>query len=708
VPRAPALRVGRWPLRARRSRALAVPLGANTSSSAVAAAPRRRVWHTAGRAAVPPEPGRLQTNALVNVARAVRGCRTRGDDRLETRAYAVKRLLWRWGHAERSGHYARSIWQLVDGLAPIMGWGPVPARDDPRRQRWLRAHAANVRRWLADLQAAGIISYTGETDNLGMDWRTLITLNHAPAPPSEQMEAARSRMASWARRRRSAARRHRSDRRRRGRRLEAIRHSSHPPSAAARRRLAIARCLAAHDRRRVAAVERQLADSGRRKLRTHHLGSSDFVGAPKALSTSASGNHDLCRDRTGVTRARASASTGAWSADRGTKTASLTVVRSNAPGERAGWDESALLGRVAARLAARQPVLEIIAAQATSRALDVVWWTLARGWPSWRLQEAWVLWRHGATYVAEWGAAAAGPLEHGDLERLRRAVTRIERHAAARPTGFPAGGLATLAHIAAVAAERDSKPLTLHYAIRALDQLSRRMRGCATAADPRRLQHMADRARRRQLPSSEPALRFAWRTTAAPRWPRWVALDDHGDPLLVNGELVTRDEFVPRPGYEHQPWVAPRRTDPCYLEVLRTAHLLAGLWPPVHTDGRAIVASRSDHDPSDERPRARPEGPPPPADRRAHADPADLELTQHTGIALRDAQRIDIDLRDSILAARRAEQRERDAQAREALWARLAVIHDRSGCVSASSADHPTPRAAAQRATEPRRKPATQ
>ncbi len=646
-------------------------LGANTSPSGAAAASRRRVWHPAGRAALPPEPGRLQTNALVNVARAARGCHTRGDDRLETRAYAVKRLLWRWGHAERSGHYARSIWQIVEGLAPIMGWGPVPARDDPRRQRWLRAHAANVRRWLADLQAAGIISYTGETDNLGLDWRTLITLHHAPTPPLARLETARLRMASWARRRRSAARRHRSDRRRRGRRLETIRRSSYPPSAAARRRLAIARCLAAHDRRRVAAVERQLASNGRRELRTHHRGSSDFVGATKALSASASGSHDVCGDRTGVTRAHTSASTGVWSADRSTETTSLTVVRSDAPGENAGWDESALLGRVAARLAARQPVLDIIAAQATSRALEVATWTLARGWPSWRLKEAWVVWRHGATYVAEWGAAAAGPLEVGDLERLRRAATRIERHTEARPTGFPTGGLATLSHIAAVAAERDTKPLTLHYGIRALDQLSRSMRGCATAADPRRLQRCADRARRRQLPTSEPAPRFSWHMTAVPRWPRWVALDDHGDPLLVDGELVIRDEFAPLPGYEHQPWVAPQRTDPTYLEVLRTAHLLAGLWPPVHTDGRAIVANRSDYDLSDERRRARPGGPRPPADRRAHADPADLELAQHTGMPLRDAQRIAVDLRDSVLATLRAQQREREARARRALWARL-------------------------------------
>jgi hypothetical protein len=208
---------------------------------------------------------------------------------------------------------------------------------------------------------------------------------------------------------------------------------------------------------------------------------------------------------------------------------------------------------------------------------------------------------------------------------------------------------------------------------RALDQLSRRMRGCATAADPGRLQRCADRARRRQVPSPRPAPRFSWHTHASPRWPRWVALDDHGDPVLVDGELVIRDEFAPLPGYERQPWVAPQRTDPSYLEVLRSAHLLAGLWPPVHTDGRAIVASRNDHDLPDERRRTRPAGPRPPADRRAHVDPADLELAQHTGIALRDAQRIDIDLRDSILATRRAEQREQDARSRQALWAGLAA-----------------------------------
>lgn len=43
---------------------------------------------------------------------------------------------------------------------------------------------------------------------------------------------------------------------------------------------------------------------------------------------------------------------------------------------------------------------------------------------------------------------------------------------------------------------------------------------------------------------------------------------------------------------------------------------------------------------------------------------------------LRDAQRIAVELRDSVLAAHRVEQRERYAWSRQALWARLAVIHD--------------------------------
>ncbi|MCA1678986.1 MAG: hypothetical protein LC777_08610 [Actinobacteria bacterium] len=50
----------------------------DTSSAIAAPAPRARRWHPAAKAPLPPEPGRLQTNALVNVARHARDCRTLG------------------------------------------------------------------------------------------------------------------------------------------------------------------------------------------------------------------------------------------------------------------------------------------------------------------------------------------------------------------------------------------------------------------------------------------------------------------------------------------------------------------------------------------------------------------------------------------------------------------------------------------------------
>lgn len=589
--------------------------------------------------ALPPEPGRLQTNALVNVARSARGCRTRGDDRLETRAYAVKRLLWRWGHAERSGHYARSIWQLVDGLAPIMGWGPVPARDDPRRRRWLRAHAANVRRWLDDLQAAGIISYTGETDNLGMDWRTLITLHQVPAPPLEQLRAAQRRMATWARRRRAAAARRRRRRARgRGRSLEAIRRSSQTPGAAARRRLAIARGLATRERRGPAAVEMQLDGRELSKLRTHHRGSSNCVGATStAISTNHVEGSNACGARTGVCARQDQPNdvgvtrhppTGPATVD-----AAVSAVAATASPRIGGtgpvfaskgvvpWDESALQERVAAHLAARQSVWDLIAAQAAGRAAEVAGWTLDRGWPVGRMREAWVVWRFGSLCAGELGAAPAGRLEGDDLVRLRRALGRYERYATARPPGFPAGGLAVLAAVAAIAAERDARPLRLRFAIRVLDQLSRRMRAAATVNDPRRRDRAAARARRRHTSPRAGGAMFAFRTAA---WPGWVALDDDGDPLLDGDELV----LVQRPGIQ----AAPDGDDPSYLRTLRDAQLISRLWPRANADGRTLMAEHdSTYDLDAERRRARPGPYAPPTDRRELAWLGGMSLAAAAG-----------------------------------------------------------------------------
>jgi hypothetical protein len=95
--------------------------------------------------------------ALLGRARQARGCRTPGDDRIETRVYAVKRYLFRLGHAERSARFATSIEQLVVGLAPVMGWGSVPA-GRAERARFVRGHRRSVQRWLDDLEAAGVVA----------------------------------------------------------------------------------------------------------------------------------------------------------------------------------------------------------------------------------------------------------------------------------------------------------------------------------------------------------------------------------------------------------------------------------------------------------------------------------------------------------------------------------------------------------------------
>ena len=119
-----------------RLRALAVPLERTSALSS-----RRASSSGIGRRSepLPPEPGRLVVCALLGRARRERGCVTPGDDRLETRAYAVKRYLFRLGHAARSARYATSIEQLVVGLAPVMGWGPVPR--ERRGARAVRARA---------------------------------------------------------------------------------------------------------------------------------------------------------------------------------------------------------------------------------------------------------------------------------------------------------------------------------------------------------------------------------------------------------------------------------------------------------------------------------------------------------------------------------------------------------------------------------------
>jgi hypothetical protein len=141
---------------------------------------------------LPPEAGRLVMHALLARARRERGCTTPGDDGLEARVYAVKRYLFRLGHAARSGRYASSVEQLVVGLAPVMGWGAVPV-DVGERRRFVAAHRRSVQRWLDDLQASRIAAHEPERDSRGLWWRTQIVLLAAPQPEASELEAARRR-----------------------------------------------------------------------------------------------------------------------------------------------------------------------------------------------------------------------------------------------------------------------------------------------------------------------------------------------------------------------------------------------------------------------------------------------------------------------------------------------------------------------------------
>jgi hypothetical protein len=190
--------------------------------------------------------------ALLGRARRARGCVTPGDDRLETRAYAVKRYLFRLGHTARSARYACSVEQLVVGLAPVMGWGAIPA-SRAERARFVRAHRKSVQRWLDDLQAAGVAAHEPERDARGWWWRTQIVLLTAPAPTAEELHVAQYRARGWRARERARAR---------GRRcacaLATIRSRASEPQRNTRSRLARARAGAAHEARRRADVEAQI------------------------------------------------------------------------------------------------------------------------------------------------------------------------------------------------------------------------------------------------------------------------------------------------------------------------------------------------------------------------------------------------------------------------------------------------------------------
>jgi|GEM_PF-1751798 len=556
--------------------------------------------------------------------------------------YAYLRRLAAAGRT--GGTILTSMPQLVAGLAALHPRWTMTGDKFVDRDR----HHQAVKARLRDMQDMGLLRWRVGVDVDGEDARTEIELLPAPSVTDTELDAARTQLKRWEKRY--------------GRELNT---GSSTGIRGARRH---ARPLTASER------ERRGVASARAKARSRReasLPNSDphFVASatPKnSPSPSRAENFNACGLRTGARvssgvppSSRSDATTVKSSANQAPAskppgTASLTTRRANAA-DTAGpaIDLASVLERLAARVAARQPVLDVIASQAGQRALEVALWTADRGLPPRRLQEAWVVWRRGATHLAEHGPGAAGPLEDGDLQVLARAAGRYEHYSQARDPGFPAGGLAALAMIGQVAAAHDMRPETLHYAIRRLDQMSKRMRASATVGDRRRLKGQVKRARRRRdrLAIVTPQMQQTGTTWLAARWPFWAALDAHGEPIVIDGELQLDSIYGS---------YAPKPSDPEYVLTLRDAQLLTG-WEPI--DGRALMASSdASHNGLHAR-QARP-GPYPPPAGRGPRDPADVELARLADITLQDAKRLPVAERDRVLEQLHAGATHRDARDR--------------------------------------------
>jgi hypothetical protein len=169
------------------------------------------------------------------------------------------------------------------------------------------------------------------------------------------------------------------------------------------------------------------------------------------------------------------------------------------------------------------------------------------------------------------------------------------------------------------------------------------MRAIETALDPERRDRQA--APRRQPPPTAPLGRFNFRRGARTgAWPAWLALDEHGDPILTNGHLQTTD---------HVRW-PPARDSEAYLETLRDARLLTGLWPPQHAHGRYLMAMRNQ--PGADLATHAASGPyPPPPDRPERRDSDVAERARRAGSPTTARNDVNPDIRARLLNQLRSE-----------------------------------------------------
>ena len=572
------------------------------------------------------------------------------------RLYDVRAFKSAWvtyGYVLRlkgEGTKATSSTQLVKGLARLRPAWKIDGDDFADRDR----HHRSLRRWVGDLQDMGLLRSRPGLDVNGDDARTEIELREPPAVTEHELAQARAQLKRW-----------------QSKYGEGLNTGS---TSGVLDALVVGRPLNASERQRRGIARTKAAAQARREASKtnspHHVvppTTEKNTFKPNSPFLPLSLLADSC-----VTRVNENIAANADAAMMAVETASPRESgRTAAVSPVLAFDEAALLERVRARQEARRPVVELIAAQASQRAMEVFSWLVGRAWPESRLREAWVVWRFGETTAAESGPARAGRLEAGDAERLRRAAARYERHVRVRPDGFPAGALGGLAAVAEIAARRGARPQTLHYGIRVFDQLSKRMRALDTRRDDKRRQAQERRADARHQPELPiPGLRFTYRMPPVEgdgAWPVWVALDEYGTPIVIDGEV----QITTGPGQRR----APEPGDQSCREVLRDAYLLAGRWAPDQVDGRMQMAGRNQPAMLQPDSLATP-GPYPLPDylltERGDSSDRDVaELARRAAISPSEARRCPPEIRRSVLRQLRVQQQRQAAAERSELGERL-------------------------------------
>jgi hypothetical protein len=577
-----------------------------------------------------------------------------------TTAYAELGYLRRLAAGGRhGGAIATSMPQLVVGLAVLhprwdMSGDRFTARD--------RHHSA-VRRRLGELAAIGVLSWRAGVDEDGEERRTEITLYEPPAASEVELAAAGAQLALW--------------------------QARYGPELSTGASTAIATPL--RHGRPLSASERQARGVTRTKATVVRRVNPTLPEAliqkrhpPAGAYRNSSQKHPRLRsmnisDRTRVTRARTTIGPHKTDAPGKLPPAGKTAnekefekewtrSQASAPPMAAvsspAWQE-ALIARVSAEQIRRAALLAALAQGAQDRAVELAGWGLERDWPRRRLAEAWVVARYGAHAAADSGTSSAGPLSWEMYDRLRRAVARYERNAAARPEGWPAGGLAALLHLGglAAAAQLHDPPRTLAYAIGRLHQTATRMRARHSATDPARDERARARATKRQRPAeisgAGPPVRLDFRLSTGRRWPAWILLPGQPQPSFDDqGRLQLDPDTVALYG--------PSPTSDHYRATLRDAYLLANRLLPAHLHGRRVMAARADGlIPSGQRPTHR------------TLDQLELaELAHHTGLPHRQLERLSPALRQDWLQSHRRAAAAQAAADGAALRQALSQLHD--------------------------------